>query len=127
MDLPPTQSLKALLEGWGLEDILDLSGMASEIEARVVPSFADGSHPDAMAQLIADGVPVLAPAACAQRVIDAVPSGDGLAYVCDPRWNHYPKPKVIRFDLVIDFAFATSEREQLLLEMPFECRMFITT
>jgi hypothetical protein len=94
MELSPSQSLKALLVGWGLEDLIDLSGMAGEIEARVVPSFADGSHPEIMAQLIADGVPVLAPASCARRVVDAVPSGDGLAFVCDPRWNQFPKPKV---------------------------------
>lgn len=97
MELPPSQSLKALLEGWGLEDLIDLSGMAGEIEARVVPSFADGSQPEIMAQLIADGVPVLAPAACARRVVDAVP--DGLAFVCDPRWNQFPKPKVSLLDL----------------------------
>lgn len=111
MELPPPQSLKGLLEGWGLEDLLDLSGMAGEIEARIVPSFTDGSQPNAMDQLIADGVPVLAPASCAQRVIDAVPSGDGLAFVRDPRWNQFPKPKVKSEqmkDFDSDFAWGAS-------------------
>ena len=95
MDLPPPQSLKALLEGWGVDELLDLSLMSGELEARVVPSFADGSRVEVMAQLVADGVPILAPTACAQRVIESIPGRDGLAFICDPRWNHFPKPKVV--------------------------------
>jgi hypothetical protein len=89
-------SLRALLQGWGLEPLIEggLDGMSDDLLARVVPSFTDAAmDASALSQAIADGVPVLAPQAHAQRVLDRA-GPDGLAFVTDPRWDAFDPPKV---------------------------------
>ena len=67
--------------------------MSEELEARIVPRFSDGDDSATLQQLVADGVPVLAPQKHAQRVLEAA-GPDGLAFVCDKRWDAFVKPKV---------------------------------
>ena len=94
VSLPPVQPLKALLQEWGLESLVEggLEGMSDELLCRVVPRMDDGDE-SAIYKLAADGIPVLAPAVCTERLRAQV-GPDGLSYLRDPRWATFAQPKV---------------------------------
>ena len=91
MSSSPLMPLVKILDSLGVEKQL-LSSMSEALEARLVPTFAEGDE-TSLWQHVADGIPVLAPKQCAKRVVDTA-GADGLAYVCDSRWDCFDKPKV---------------------------------
>ena len=93
-----TYTLLELFKRWGIEHLVpggaDAMRMPEGLEVQLVADFHRGGlDPRLMTKFAADGIPLLAPNEHAGAVLAEV-GEDGLDFVCDPRWNDFPRPKV---------------------------------